>query len=153
MALEKCKECGGQVSTEAKACPHCGAKPPKRASRAGVLFIVLVIIFIVGVKFGTPDAPPVSPVSEAAAKITSQQDEAKWQCRRFVERDLKAPSTASFQDARDFTVWGTDSGPYGVKGYVDAQNSFGAKLRIDFTCTLEKKGDDWRLVELKTSKP
>lgn len=25
MALEKCKECGAQVSTEAATCPHCGA--------------------------------------------------------------------------------------------------------------------------------
>jgi len=24
MALEKCDECGGQVSTEARVCPHCG---------------------------------------------------------------------------------------------------------------------------------
>ena len=24
MALEKCPECGGQVSTKARFCPHCG---------------------------------------------------------------------------------------------------------------------------------
>ena len=29
MALIKCRECGNQVSTEASACPHCGA--PQRA--------------------------------------------------------------------------------------------------------------------------
>jgi hypothetical protein len=29
MALTKCRECSGQVSTEAAACPHCGA--PQRA--------------------------------------------------------------------------------------------------------------------------
>lgn len=151
MALEKCKECGGQISTEAKACPHCGAQPSKRASRAGVLFVALVVILVIGVKFGTPDAPGASPVSEAAAKMASQQEEAKWQCRQFVERSLKAPSTASFQDMRDFTAWGTDDGPYGVKGYVDSQNSFGAKLRMEFVCTLEKNGGTWKLVELKTS--
>ena len=27
MALVKCHECGGPVSTSAKTCPHCGAKP------------------------------------------------------------------------------------------------------------------------------
>lgn len=32
MALVKCKECGGQVSTSAKACPACGAKPPRKTS-------------------------------------------------------------------------------------------------------------------------
>jgi hypothetical protein len=28
MALDKCKECGGQVSSEAMSCPHCGAPDP-----------------------------------------------------------------------------------------------------------------------------
>ena len=32
MALEKCPECGGQLSTTARFCPHCGAqKTPKVA--------------------------------------------------------------------------------------------------------------------------
>ncbi|WP_163559640.1 zinc ribbon domain-containing protein [Halomonas sp. NO4] len=29
MAITECTECGGQVSTTAKACPHCGAKDYK----------------------------------------------------------------------------------------------------------------------------
>lgn len=32
MAITKCRECGGQVSTEALACPHCGAKNPAKAA-------------------------------------------------------------------------------------------------------------------------
>lgn len=32
MAVKKCKECGEKVSTTAKKCPHCGAKPPKKSS-------------------------------------------------------------------------------------------------------------------------
>lgn len=30
MALAPCRECGGQVSTEAAACPHCGVPDPSR---------------------------------------------------------------------------------------------------------------------------
>lgn len=33
MALGNCRECGKQVSTEAKACPNCGAKAPVRKPR------------------------------------------------------------------------------------------------------------------------
>lgn len=29
MALMPCKECGNEISTDAKACPKCGAKMPK----------------------------------------------------------------------------------------------------------------------------
>ena len=32
MALQPCRECGAQVSTEAKSCPHCGVPDP--ASRS-----------------------------------------------------------------------------------------------------------------------
>lgn len=32
MALVKCPECGKDVSTTAKACPHCGAEPPRTAA-------------------------------------------------------------------------------------------------------------------------
>ncbi len=32
MAITKCRECGGQVSTEALACPHCGAKNPSNTA-------------------------------------------------------------------------------------------------------------------------
>lgn len=40
MALVKCHECGAQVSTEAAACPGCGAKPKK--SHVGKLLVALV---------------------------------------------------------------------------------------------------------------
>lgn len=30
MALQTCRECGREVSTEAEACPHCGVRSPTR---------------------------------------------------------------------------------------------------------------------------
>ncbi|MDA1380491.1 zinc ribbon domain-containing protein [Plesiomonas shigelloides subsp. oncorhynchi] len=32
MAMTKCRECGKDVSTEAKVCPHCGVENPGIAS-------------------------------------------------------------------------------------------------------------------------
>jgi hypothetical protein len=34
MALVNCRECGKEVSTQAKACPHCGARRINRVARA-----------------------------------------------------------------------------------------------------------------------
>lgn len=57
MALVKCSECGRDVSTEAKACPSCGAKVklPKRPtspilkySLIGVIGMTVVIMFMSG---------------------------------------------------------------------------------------------------------
>lgn len=53
MALLACHECQGQVSDEAKVCPHCGAKVKKPAGEGGngvaigVTLLVLLVLFVV----------------------------------------------------------------------------------------------------------
>lgn len=44
MALNKCKECGQEISSEAKACPQCG-KPQRKKTRWGVILFVSLGIF------------------------------------------------------------------------------------------------------------
>lgn len=48
--LVKCKECGQEISSDAKVCPHCG----KKRSSNGCLtsFIIVIAIFILFVIFG-----------------------------------------------------------------------------------------------------
>jgi len=65
MALVKCKECGEDVSTQAKACPKCGAKPPKKTS----LFTWLVLGLII---FGVYAANK-TPSSVISAKSSTPQ--------------------------------------------------------------------------------
>jgi len=43
MSLTKCKECGIMVSSEAKTCPHCGAKTKKSHP------VMIVLVFLAGV--------------------------------------------------------------------------------------------------------
>ncbi len=43
MALVKCKECGGQISSKAKTCPNCG-KAVKRTSKLLIAVIILVLL-------------------------------------------------------------------------------------------------------------
>lgn len=47
MAMTKCKECGGELSTKAKACPKCGYQQVKHYS-VGWIFLVGFILLIVG---------------------------------------------------------------------------------------------------------
>lgn len=44
MALGKCKECGAQVSSNAKACPSCGAKVKKKAGLLAWLFVIVIVL-------------------------------------------------------------------------------------------------------------
>ncbi len=50
----------------------------------------------------------------------------------YVKEDLKAPSTAKFSgyDARNITL--ISECEFVVRGYVDAQNSFGAMIRNNY---------------------
>jgi RNA polymerase subunit RPABC4/transcription elongation factor Spt4 len=48
MALKKCKECGKEISTEAKVCPNCGKKNPT-GERVGCVAAVLILIAIAAV--------------------------------------------------------------------------------------------------------
>jgi len=52
MAMTKCRECGHAVSSDAKACPNCGAKDPSMSSYittaiGGCLFFIIVVIVMV----------------------------------------------------------------------------------------------------------
>jgi|GEM_PF-2968125 len=56
MAIMKCRECLGQVSDQAGACPHCGAPvvkqkpPPKKLSKTDkILLVPLTLIFVLGI--------------------------------------------------------------------------------------------------------
>ena len=64
----------------------------------------------------------------------------------FVEKRLKSPSTADFCSYSDATVTDLGSGKFRVSAYVDAQNSFGAQIRTNYTCVLKSTdGDTWTL--------
>jgi hypothetical protein len=52
------------------------------------------------------------------------------QCEGAIKERLKAPSTAEFNSTA------TGGGPWTVVGTVDAENSFGAKLRSSYQCTV-----------------
>lgn len=78
---------------------------------------------------------------------TGSSSEAWYIAKKFAEKDLKAPATADFpsQFADGVKITDHGGGKYTVKGYVDAQNSFGAKIRQYFMVEVQKQpgGDKW----------
>jgi len=64
--------------------------------------------------------------------------EAAVLCERYVETQLRSPSTADFPwllNTLDRGRW-----RYVVNSYVDAENGFGATVRTNFTCDLQYSG-------------
>lgn len=76
MAIVKCKECGGDVSTEAKTCPHCGAPVEAEegiGKRILIGIVAIVVISIIGSRCSTNTAEPTVPPTPAAALELPQQ--------------------------------------------------------------------------------
>jgi hypothetical protein len=87
VALVKCKECGEKVSTKAKTCPKCGAKPPKKTSIVtwGVLALILFAIYG-GWQTESNLTPEQRKVREEQRAITAKEKE--------VEQAAKAAEKA-----------------------------------------------------------
>lgn len=62
-----------------------------------------------------------------------------------VKKRLKAPSTAKFPSISNYAI-SKEGDAYKVLGYVDAENSFGAKLRISFTAKIKRTGENTYIV-------
>ena len=71
MALAPCRECGAEISTTAKACPKCGAKPKRRRLWPWLLstpFLALGALFLLGSIMDAVDYKP-SEKSQARRAI------------------------------------------------------------------------------------
>ena len=70
----------------------------------------------------------------------------------FVKKRLKSPSTAEFPSITSSGVFTSYLGDcvHMITGYVDAQNSFGAVIRNEYSVKVRYNGDDdlWYLEEL-----
>lgn len=131
MALIKCKECGSEISSTAKACPHCGHKPSKAIGGAGTLFIILAgLVFFVAI-FGSENGsrgnsrPAVDAKKEAAfQKVVASMkvvlsssrnpDSVKWETVRANDDAsiicLQFRGQNGFGGmSKEFVVWVKDS--------------------------------------------
>ncbi|EPY6472024.1 hypothetical protein ACWO4B_002695 [Clostridium sporogenes] len=110
----------------------------KRLIRILLLCISIIICFgLVGCDKNKPsifDSEEVRINKKAYQKATE-----------YVKEELKCPSTATFPDYKDVIVSKIDAGFY-IIGYVDSENSFGAKIRSKYRCTLKNNED----MELET---
>lgn len=109
----------GKLSGGTKGCLGC----------AGVVVLFLVIMGIGGWIAGNSGGDDTSPRYDKYEAIA--------QCEARIDKLLKAPSTADY----DSDATGSGAGPWTVSGTVDAGNSFGAKIRSSFGCTVTMSGD------------
>lgn len=79
-----------------------------------------------------------------------EKERDKYLCvkaNEYIKNTLKSPSTAKFSDPNTLheenVILGDEPNSYVIIGYVDAQNSFGAMIRSDFSVAIKIKNNQY----------
>lgn len=140
-------------------------KPPqKTSSSAGTVFLAIFIVALIigAVVMFSPekqaDAPPSQAVLDSLYEATGlhysplSSDFAAYKfAMEKVEASLKSPGTAQFPPTQKWTyaVKETSFQTYEINSYVDAQNSFGATIRNNWTAVVAFDGTSVKITGLK----
>jgi hypothetical protein len=107
MALITCSECSQQISTEAKACPHCGAVKSSGGStfRFWVLSIVgaLILLSCIGNERGSSSVNTQTPSERASADEGAARAQA---LARVLKKSARNPDRFEIDEA--FVMSGTN---------------------------------------------
>lgn len=90
-----------------------------------ILALILISLFVMAIVTSVKDTAANKPASNA--KICAE---------KAVKDKLKAPSTAKFCKYTEMVATNIGGNRWRVSGYVDAQNSFGAVIRSNWTVKL-----------------
>lgn len=156
MSLIKCHECGSDVSTEAKACPGCGAPVVRRyrPSRAFVIMMalaaVIAIVSVASDRGGYPGAASTSAtgcttgdLQCAGRKLIAKADS---RCADGIERLAKFHARwvdGAFESKFSRFRWRNEAaGEVTLIGdKVEFQNGFGAYARMTYECDMAAGGE------------
>lgn len=147
-----CKNCDFEYAVEFDVhnvkkfrCPRCKTDnirkytdEEKNRMTLNIIFFIVIVVIVLFMFRSCINR--VSSIDELDAYVAAQM---------FIEKRLKAPNTADFQNYDSDNVRKISENRYSVRGYVDAENSFGAKIRNQFSCQVEYIGDnEWKLIYL-----
>ena len=142
MAMIKCKECGKEISDQAAACPHCGAKPYKSSGCLAVFVTGTVLIAIFSLIPGTPKSP--APF-DAEATV-------RGLCMMHIKGSLNDPNSAEFEHSSS-TIASKNGDIWTVQRPVRAKNAFNATRSALFECKYRQAGEVMTLISVKQISP
>jgi hypothetical protein len=155
MALTQCRECGGQVSTDARTCPHCGARQSSgKLGRgcAGFFVIGILIVIIAALGSQSSNDPPASPscksdwtkCADNAELVNnySKMFDAQFDCKQAAIKQARYgtpifPSLyffSTFYKGNNYVTIGT---AILIESDTQFQNGFGAMVHSQVNCTYD----------------
>lgn len=104
MALTKCKECGTEISTTAKACPKCGAAPEAKTSVAtwiiGALMVAGFASYISGNQSSKAALAARTPAQVEADQAEQQAYLAVLSMGKVIKKRMRDPSSLVWESIR-----------------------------------------------------
>lgn len=122
----------------------------KRMGCGSIIMILFAVAFIGG-NCSKQDDKQTMDEKINAWKTRDNSGGAYAVMQDFVKQRLKAPASADFpwSGEQGVTISNLGNQEYRVVGFVDAQNSFGAKIRTRYIGIVQKTdADNWQLKEL-----
>ncbi len=113
-----------------------------------------VLLYLKSVGNDTSDTSSSAPRKLSSRSSTSTNSSDKFlaynYAEEFVEKRIKSPSTAKYPKTMERSNYVTvlGGGKFKIKSWVDSENSFGATIRTNFTCTIIFEGEKVRCEEL-----
>jgi hypothetical protein len=161
MALKPCRECGLDVSTSAKTCPHCGVRSPTwkaapRWIRWGFVAVVVGLLMWVAPanRSSTPQVPKIADCSSDWTKCSDNADlvnnYSNW---THVQASCKVEASRQARYGTPVWPWGVFGSFYKGNTYITSgtaiavepdaqfQNGFGAMVHSQVTCTYDLRAE------------
>jgi len=124
---KQCAHCKKEIDAMATRCPHCQGKMYVWTKEKKIMGAILAILIFVA--FSGMFSDKSSNTTPSTQSTQNQREiEALVFAKDVIKRTLKAPSTATFEDVHSYELSNLKD-VWAVNGYVDSENSYGAKLR------------------------
>ena len=122
-----CSGCDAMIPQYSLIPRHQERRKSSKVPVDGIIVAVLLVLGIIGV---------LSPFFDSQSS-TDDRSTGEWECgQNVVSESLKSPATAEFPSYSDSYVEYIGDNEYRISAYVDAENSFGATIRQNFTVVL-----------------
>lgn len=162
MALVKCKECGKEYSTDAKACPNCGKRRTTERTKLIAIIFALIIAGSIweSMKKDNAEATRLSALTpeQRAAEVAAQAKatrfrNARYACKHALKEVLNDPDSAKLEETLSWYAEEQKNGTIHVQPSGRAKNAFGAYISGVWDCVAKPQGENFRVVSLKQIHP
>jgi hypothetical protein len=151
MSVIACHQCGEQINSRLRTCPHCQApQPSSLLTKLAVLGLIAICLAATAyaiahnrrAAFNIGSNIPLDPSLSADAQIQTMAE-------LFVKRVLQSPSTANFAPPAEWQTSPIDKSTSRMRAWVDSENASGKTLRAHFSIAIKLSSDSASLLYLQ----